>query len=732
MNTKRKRTIYFKKLRRAFFFGFLLPLAILPLATPLLVADAQKDEADIRITTNSAGREIAANERVELNLSRALKAGEGRLAVFIGATDVTALVDFEAQSFAYQAKPFAPLAAGENRLTIYLVEPDGNWKTMAEFSLRVKNSAPETVSTSEIKSENESRDSNVEFTPNVSLNVKGQNQTVTFPAESAPERGRFTDIDGQGNFHFKLTRRDFSVSGKFDFVGTSFRKNALRFGELQERAPLVDLSSYAIEFSVKDRVRVNLGHVSFGSNRHLINQFSSRGIGVNVPVGKQNEISFAAVNGTSVVGYDNFLGVTRRKHSIVGATFAREFFADRPGGLRVEFSAIRGSLLPLSNFNQGAVNDAEKSLGFGFRVLGSDKSRRLRYEAGLTRSKFTNPKDPLLEQNFDVTPVRSVWRSAHFAEISFDFVQGLKLWREKKLKVTGTFRNEEIQPLFRSVGAATQADRRQNQFEISGNFGEINFAYGNLRDRDNLNNVASILKTLNRRKNLVVGLGLGSFFRPEKPIRWLPAISYTYDHTHQFGAFLPVNGEFRDPSQVPDQHSFAQSFNAIWQLSDKFNVAYRRSRAFQDNRQPGRDRADFLSGVNAVALGTKPFDSLDLDFEVSRESQKNFEQPRIDQTFRFATRATWRTPFLKNSSFSANLSTTFAGDTNDTSDARNAEFDVQWAYKFGFGSKKFKKTEAQFFIRYANRYGETTDRVFSVNNFNRTQSFNFGLNFNVF
>ena len=94
--------------------------------------------------------------------------------------------------------------------------------------------------------------------------------------------------------------------------------------------------------------------------------------------------------------------------------------------------------------------------------------------------------------------------------------------------------------------------------------------------------------------------------------------------------------------------------------------------------------------------------------------------------------AVWRTPFLKNSSFSANLSTTLAGDTGNLSDARNLEFDTQWAYKFGFGTKKYKKTEAQFFIRYANRYGDTFDRVGFVNNFNKTQAFNFGLSFNVF
>ena len=75
---------------------------------------------------------------------------------------------------------------------------------------------------------------------------------------------------------------------------------------------------------------------------------------------------------------------------------------------------------------------------------------------------------------------------------------------------------------------------------------------------------------------------------------------------------------------------------------------------------------------------------------------------------------------------------TFAGDKANFNDSRNAELDVQWAYKFGFGKKEFKKMETQFFIRYENRYGDTIDRVFFVNNFNKKQSFNAGLSFNFF
>jgi hypothetical protein len=701
--------------------GFL----VLTVSSALVRAQSSGEKLEIMLGFNEG--EIAPNQKIELRLSRALTAEEGTLAVFVNETDLTALLQAGTNTLNF-APQFFRFPAGENKLTVYLVGRDGQWTVLQEFALRVAaNKALEGDAPAGTTGEK----TNVEFTPNVTLNLKGQNQTLTFPREAAPERDPFTDLAGQGTFSLKVSRRGWTLSNQFDFAGSSFQPEALRFGELGVRAPQIDLSSYLVELA-KGRFKFNLGHVSFGSNRHLINSFSSRGVTVTIPISKQNEISLAAANGTSVVGFGNFVGITRRKHSILSAAFARDFFKERPGGLKVEFSVMRGSLLPLSNFNQREVNDAERSLGFGVRVLGSNKTQRLRYEFGFTRSRFTNPGDPLLEQGFDVKPVRATSRNARYGEISFDFLPGLKLWDDRTLKVTGTFRHEEIAPLFRSIGVSTQADKRQNQFEVSASLGGINFVYGNLGDRDNLNNLPSILKTLLRRQNMTVSMPLNSFFTPSKPVKWLPQISYSYDHVHNFGVALPLAGEFTSLSQVPDQDNFSHAFNAQWQFSDGFSFGYRFNRAFQDNKQPGRERADFASSVSGFTFSLIPWKALSWNFDVSAERQESFEQPRVDRTFRLGSGFTWQMPLIKNATLSANLSTTVAGDTNNFNDSRNAEFDIQWAYKFGFGKEKYKKTEAQFFIRYANRYGDSKDRLLFINNFNKAQNFNFGLNFNIF
>lgn len=711
-----KRKTRIKTRRKLFVPAFFLLGCLAPTH---LTAQTQSRNAEIEITTNFAEKEITSGEKIELRLNRAMQTGEGQIAVVLNDTDLTALFVSEANVLSYTPKMFA-LPAGENSLKIYLVSDEGEWTILKEFILKIAGT-----------NESPAGESQIEFAPVLTLNFKGENNLSFFPETSRPERVRFTDTAGQGGAEIKVRRFGWTFGGKFDFAGSSRKNEALRFNELGNRAPSIDLSGYQMQIE-KGRFKANLGHISFGSQRHLINGFSSRGLSVTVPAGKQNEISFSAMNGTSIVGFGNFFGIARADHQVLGVTFAREFFRERPGGLRLELTALRGSLLPLDGFNERSVNDAEKSFGGAVRLLYKDKKERFRFESGLTRSRFTNPRDPNLEQDQPVTRINAVTRSARFIETGFDFLQGLKLFDDRKLKVTGIFRHEEIEPLFRSVALSTQADRRQNQFEITANFGDINFTYGNLRDRDNLNDVPSILKTFNRRSNVIFSMSPGTLFNPAKPVKWLPRISYTYDHVHQFGAFLPANGEFNNPSQVPDQDTFTQTFNAELPFSDKFRVVYRYSRTFQDNRQPGRDLADFLSAVNALTIGFNPFKNVQMNFDLSRERQKNFETARIERQFRFASNATWQDALLKNSTIAANLSTTLAGDAANTNDARNIEFDVQWSYKFGFGKEKFKKMESQFFIRYANRYGERKDRVFFLNDFNKFQGFNAGLSFNFF
>ena len=136
-----------------------------------------------------------------------------------------------------------------------------------------------------------------------------------------------------------MTRGRFGSQTQFDFAGSTFQPEALRFGTLGKEAPQIDLSSYLVQLQL-GRAKIAIGHTSFGSSRHLINSFFSRGITLTVPITKRFDFSVAAMNGTSVVGYDNFFGLGKSKHQLQSATIGVELIPKRPGGLRLEFSGV--------------------------------------------------------------------------------------------------------------------------------------------------------------------------------------------------------------------------------------------------------------------------------------------------------------------------------------------------------------------------------------------------------
>jgi hypothetical protein len=642
----------------------------------------------------------------------------GRFAVLLNDVDITGLIQVSGNILRYTPGVF-PLAVGENRAKAYLIDAGGGWILAREVVITVS------------QLETERRSPSVEVTPTLSINIKGERNLNFFPVTAQPERPAYTDTAGQGGLQVKVTHRGWTLGGQFDFAGSSRRQEALRFGELAERAPLIDLSSYRVEIG-KERFKISLGDVSFGSQRHLVNSFSSRGLGVTVPVGEQNEISFTAMNGTSIVGFDNFAGISRADHQVLGVAFAREFIRERPGGFRLEVSAIRGSLLPLDSFNRRTINDAEKSYGGALRLNYKTKDERLRVEGGYARSRFTNRADPSLEQGQQLTQILPVTKNARFFEASFDLLKDKKLFDDRKLTLTGTFRHEEIEPLFKSVAASSQADKRQNQFEVTAGFGDISFVFGNLRDRDNLLDLLSVLTTLNRRNNVSFAFSPGTLFTPSKPIKFLPRVAYTLDRVHQYGLVLPTAGLFNSASQVPDQMNSIHGLSAELPINDKFRIGYRYSHAFQDNRQPGRERSDMRSSANVINLTTSYFENIQLGFDISRERQSNFEVGRKDRQFRLGTNITIQDILVKNLGFNVNASTSLAGDTDNKTDSQNLEFDAQATYRLSLGKKEYRKMSTQFFVRYANRHGLRIDRTFGLRDINRNQGFNAGMTVTFF
>ncbi len=697
-------------------------------------------QAPLTVHPSFAGKQaIAPLEPLVLRLNRPLAATEGRLAVFIGETDMTALFTSTPNNLSYAPKSL-PLPKGETPMTIYLVSPADDWKELTRFTLRVAgNQTTEAPAAENAKARRFGFDK-FNAAPSVTVGVVAQPREVHFPASNRPERPTYTDLTLQGSLQTNMARGLFNSQGNFDVVGSSFQGQALRFDTMGNAAPNIDLSNYLVQFQFK-QAKVTLGHVSFGANRFLMDNFSSRGITLTVPVNRRWDVAVAAMNGSSIVGWSNFFGLDRRKHQHVSGTVGYEFLPERRGGLRLEATVLQGSLQPISNFNQGNITDAEQSKGFGFRLQASNKSQRLRADAGFVRSRFNNPNDPTLTQGLTVALARAATRNAHYVEVGYDVLRDWKLTENKKANLTVNVRHEQVAPLFRSVAADAQANKFQHQVEMVGSIGEFTLTASNFHFNDNLNNVPSILKAFTRRQNLILGAPLASFSRkPAKPSWWLPTLSYSFDRTHQFATELPSNAGFK-LAQLPNQISTNHSFATEW-LADHWSFAYRYNQSFQNNRAEGQALpipATLGNVVQSFTLGLKVTPSLDLNFEFSREnlqsldSNANKDKERNDRTLRYGGGLNWR--ITQNSALVLNVFDTVGssrGDLSLSSRQRNLGYDAQWSHSFAREQGRLSKVKAQFYLRYANQYARSLDFLFGINSLTRSQTLNTGLNFTFF
>ncbi len=745
---------------RAMLSLFIAVALISPLVF-LRTVQAQDLKATVSFTETKV---VLPDETIEIVLSRQLSKDE-RVAVLIGAMDVTEFFKANENRLSYDAKLF-PLPLGQSNVTVYHVSANGEWKELGRFNLNVAKERPKEEEKKEEEKKEETKPESqptatptpdatasptpestettaqkapekilgfdkMDFSPSIVFGIKSQPFQSNFPVDTRPtERATFTDFTIQGSTRTEMQRGIFNVQTQFDFAGSSVQGEALRFGTLGKEAPHVDLASYLMQIKI-GKANLQIGHTSFGGSRHLISSFSSRGVTLTVPITKWMDFSAGALNGTSVVGFPNFFGLGKLRHQLQGATLGFEFMPKRPGAMRLEVTAVNGYIQPLNGFNEGRVNDAERSKGLSARFITNDSSGRFKLEAGFTISRFQNPQDTLLDPDGNSVPVPPISRSAHYLETSFQILKDVSLTKTKKINLNFSFRHELVNPLFRSLGASTSADKTQQEYAFDGSIGEITIQAGHTRFNDNLRDIPSILKSLTRANRFAIGVPIASFFGdPAKPSPFLPRLSYSFDRTHQFGAGIPVNGGFEiDPSTIPDQFGTNQSFSADWQFK-KFTVGYRFNHSLTDNQQTGRETADQRNFVNSFSVGLNPISILSLNVGLNFENALNKETGQINRTTALTSGVTWQ--MFKGAQFAANFSHTIAGDEAKTNRNRNANFDMQFSYNFNKEKSKFRKFGTQAFIRYADTFARSRDFVFDVNNLTKTHIISAGLTVNIF
>ncbi len=643
---------------------------------------------------------------IEVVPSRPIPASEGRLAVQIGRTDVTDLFEPTDRGLRYRAQ-VRPLPPGPQEITVFLVPPDGEWKEVARVSIKVL--LPGGLERASIA-------------PKLDLTLKGQLGEGHFPDSAAPDRHTFQDLTGQANVTADLGRGSFGLGAQMGLALAARREDALRYPQLGNDAPYVDLASYGVKVQAGPAA-MEWGGVSFGENRHLVNGFSSRGGKGTLALGGVVDVMVAAANGTQIVGWDNFFGLDTREHQVFAGRVGIEFVPSAPGTVRVEGTGVDGSLQPQNSVNRGFVSDAEKSRGVGLRALLNLFGGRLRLEGGFSRSRFESPPDPTLEQGENVVPIAATTRSASYTVAALDVVKGAG-----PFSATVTFRHERVDPQYRSVAVSTQADLEQDAAELALTAGPVSVqaAYG--WSEDNIANLPNILKTKTRRPTLAATVPLGPLLGGAAPAWWLPQLTYGLNETHQFGTSLPEGGGFNE-TQVPDQLSTNHTGGVDWQAGS-VRWGYRVNYSLVDNRQPGRERADALNVAQSANAAVPVAAWLDAAAEYAWERSEAKETGTVDRTRRASATLGIR-PF-RNGTLAGTGSRTETADDASTRDSLNWNVNVEAGWRFEPPRKGTHGFSGQLSLRYGWATTRSRDLVQGIDTYRKTWVVSSGVSLSIF
>jgi hypothetical protein len=656
---------------------------------------------------------VDGNQPIGLRLSRPLDLRTERLAVIIGRVDLSALFTVTPTVARYAANTLR-LPSGETELVAYIVTPGQPWREVLRVPLRVRTRAG--FYRSDIK-------------PALTLTTSGQIAPET--NGDGTKRPPFGGVTFNPAFTTALANENGTVELQSNFLAVTKQAQALRFGARGNSAPKFDLSDYLIK-GANGPLSASVGHVSFGNAKHLINAVASRGITGAVSIARMAEVSVGLLNGTSIVGWDNPVGLANDNHRIIGASIKIDPIRSRPGSLLFDVAYLNGEQLPQNGFNDREINDRERNHGAAFHFAGKTPGDRLALDAGYAVSHFENPFDPTLAQTEGaLVPVKPETKAARFADVTLAIIRNASLSKLIKANLTATLRHERVDPLYRSLGATVQANILQNVLEVSGGVGPLAVQASHARAEDNLDDLASVLKTFTHVTSVNAVLPVASLFSASKPSMWFPQVTWSLSETHQFADDVPENSDFTE-THAPDQLSKSQNIDAQWTIG-KWKAAYRYNISRQDNRQIGREKADLGGLTHNVAAGYSPLSWLDLGASYAFEGANNHELLQKNATRRFGTNFDVRP--TRNLGVSSMFSRTWVRDYPLTSDNDNDDLSIEVSNNFRLPRSSAERPSGRVFFRYQRQSSASTAFIESIRqdpSKRRVWTLNSGVSLNAF
>jgi TonB dependent receptor len=564
------------------------------------------------------GQTLKRNHVLEVRLSRVPTPAEGQIAICIGPLDLSKQTKaLDATTFRAELNG-AELPVGQHEVVVHLIR-GSEWLDLAKFAVTVEGNG-ETAAKG-LEKGLESR-----FT----LGAKGQIHERVSGTTKPGARPQFQDMTVTGGINWEGKPLGWDLKSSANLTGVSRRTEAPRFSIDGVEAQKLDLNDYKVEFTRGD-AKFALGHLSYGNHPLLLNNRDSRGVSLGYAITPWLDVSASAIRATSIVGFNDFFGLSTVSHRIYAATVGAELIPEKKGLLRAELLFMDARALPQSNINQGQVPDAEESRGLGVRVVSTDPDGRWKADALWARSRYVNPVHPDLAQGSTLVLVKPETRDAWQAEASYLLVKDAKWLGDKyPINVRGVAHYEYAEPLFKSLGASFLADQQLMRYSGELRVGEIALTLVGSDKNDNVTTIPKILKTGTYEKSAQLSVPLpGLFGTSDKPANYLPQMQLESRQVRQYTLRIPDGTNARS-SFWPDQLNITHKAALNWNY-EPYTVSYNFEIGDQDNRQPERERADFLIHTHGLTVAWKVHDKLNLNLGYNRS--RNFSYEKSQATY---------------------------------------------------------------------------------------------------
>jgi hypothetical protein len=518
------------------------------------------------------------------------------------------------------------------------------------------------------------------------------------------------DLSFTGGLASKYKSGSTTIEGNFNVVGSTFQPDALRFNQLQGRASQFDLSEYIVDLTDTGN-KFSIGHVCVGNHPLLFNNLCTRGLAGKVQINDFADISVGRISTTKIVGFENIFGVERSANTLTGASLGLQVMNNAADGVRLETTLFGGSRLPEAGFDVGEVVDAEESNGIGWRLTATNDTGRWKADAGFARSTFANiaANDPQLTGGLNIAPLQPVTKNAWYAETNYDLLKDLPLDAKRKLSLNANLRVEQADPQFGTIGATVNADRLQTQYGLNATIAGATVQLKQTNFEDNIVNIPNLLKTKNRSTIIGLTFPLQSFLEIKNPL--LPTVSYNYQQTSQIGSIAAAsNGGFNLPAQIPDLSSAIHKVGLSWDTPGIiFN--YKFSSAVDDNRQLGRENADFRRLNHQVSVDLKPSPQLRFNLGYNFTNSLNVEQNLTRFTNSPTIGASWE--------FKPDLTLAFNYNRNNDTDSRGQsstdenglELLLTWNFRSNFLDRE---NPGSVFLRYGHQSAQNRSGIINT------------------